>query len=67
MSKEWTLYQFAKEFWSELPRYQFDANLKWLQQVVAHLKVGGIWAWGEKKILLEKVSDNRIRLHKPEE
>ena len=67
MSREWTLDEFAMEFWSALPRYHFETNLKWLRQVVAYLKIGGVWAWEEKKMMLEKVSDDRIRLHKPEE
>ena len=62
MSKEWTLDEFAMEFWNGLPRHQFEANLKWLRAVFAGLRVGGIWMWPEKMMLLEKVNEDCIRL-----
>tara|TARA_Y100001972_G_C7612455_1_gene307048 strand:+ start:678 stop:884 length:207 start_codon:yes stop_codon:yes gene_type:complete len=68
MSKEWTLDEFAIEFWNGLPKNQFEANLEWLSAVFSRLKVGGIWMWPEKMMLLEKVSEDCIRLKaKPEE
>tara|TARA_B100000035_G_C20958880_1_gene535546 strand:- start:418 stop:624 length:207 start_codon:yes stop_codon:yes gene_type:complete len=62
MSKEWTLDEFAMEFWNGLPRRQFETNLKWLRGIVARLRVGGIWMYPEKMILLEKVNEDCIRL-----
>jgi hypothetical protein len=67
MSREWTLDEFAMEFWSALPRYQFETNLKWLRQVIGALSIGGLWGWEERKMILKKVDDDRIQLYKPEE
>lgn len=62
MTKEWTLDEFAMEFWGNLPEYQFEANLIWLRDFIRVLKVGGIWTYPQQQMVLRKIDEDRLRL-----
>jgi len=62
MTKEWTLDEFAMEFWSGLPRNQFEANLIWLRDYIRVLKVGGVWMYPQQNMVLRKIDEDRLRL-----
>ena len=47
-------------FWGTFPRNQFEINLQWLNSVVAGMKIGGLWAWPEKKMILKKVDKDTL-------
>ena len=60
MTRRWTIDEFAMHFWGTFPRNQFEINLQWLNSVVAVMKIGGLWAWPEKKMILKKVDKDTL-------
>jgi len=60
MTRRWTIDEFAMHFWGTFPRNQFEINLQWLNSVVAGMKIGGLWAWPEKKMILKKVDKDTL-------
>jgi hypothetical protein len=60
VGKTQTVDEWAMEFWGHLPCIAYQGNRRWLRTIIAHLSVGGTWAWPATGRTFQKIGDNTL-------
>ncbi len=52
--------ELSEILWGKYPEHQKRANLAFLEEVFAYLKIGGVWMWPETRRLFRKVNEREL-------